>query len=49
VRHADDPAALAALDDVAAEPQMHRRSGHHYGYTFFISRLGGDTFPAPAG
>ena len=48
-RYADDPVALAALDDVAAEPQMHRRSGHHYGYTFFIGRLGGDPFPAPAG
>jgi SAM-dependent methyltransferase len=49
VRHADDPEALAALDVLAAEPQMHRRSGHCYGYTFFISRLGGDPFPVPAG
>jgi SAM-dependent methyltransferase len=49
VRHANDPEGLAALDVLAAEPQMHRRSGRHYGYTFFISRLGGDPFPAPAG
>lgn len=47
--YADDPEALAALDDLAAEPQMHRRSGHHYGYTFFVGRLGGDPSPAPAG
>lgn len=37
-KYAHDPEALAALDEVAKEPQMHRRSGHHYGYTFFIAR-----------
>ncbi len=35
---AHDEEALAALDEVAKEPQMHRRSGHHYGYTFFVAR-----------
>lgn len=30
--------ALAALEEVANEPAMHRRSGHHYGYTFFVAR-----------
>ena len=37
-KYANDVEALAALDEVAKEPQMHRRSGHHYGYTFFIAR-----------
>lgn len=37
-KYAHDIEALAALDEVAKEPQMHRRSGHHYGYTFFIAR-----------
>jgi SAM-dependent methyltransferase len=37
-KYAEDAEALAALDEVAVEPQMHRRSGHHYGYTFFIAR-----------
>lgn len=37
-KYADDVEALVALDEVAKEPQMHRRSGHCYGYTFFIAR-----------
>jgi SAM-dependent methyltransferase len=37
-RYADDAEALATLDEVAKEPEMHRRSGHHYGYTFFVAR-----------
>lgn len=40
VKYADDAEALAALDQVAKEPAMHRRSGHHYGYTFFVARRG---------
>ncbi len=36
--YALDAEALSALDEIAKEPQMHRRSGHHYGYTFFIAR-----------
>jgi hypothetical protein len=26
------------LDEVAKEFAMHRRSGHHYGYNFFVAR-----------
>lgn len=40
VKYASDAEALAALDEVAKEPAMHRRSGHHYGYTFFVARRG---------
>jgi hypothetical protein len=36
--YADDPEALAVLDEIAAEPEMHRSSSHHYGYTFFVCR-----------
>lgn len=36
--YAHDAEALAALDEIAKEPEIHRRSGHHYGYTFFIAR-----------
>ena len=37
-KYAGDAEALAALDEVAKEPAMHRRSGHHYGYNFFVAR-----------
>ncbi|MBW2254669.1 MAG: class I SAM-dependent methyltransferase, partial [Deltaproteobacteria bacterium] len=37
-RYAGDPEALAALDEVAKEPQMHREHGHHYAYSFFVAR-----------
>lgn len=37
--HVNDPEALATLDALAKEPQMHRESARHYGYTFFIARL----------
>ena len=40
VKYAADAEALAALDEVAKEPAMHRRSAHHYGYTFFVARRG---------
>ena len=40
MKYAGDPEALAALEAVAKEPAMHRRSGHHYGYTFFVARRG---------
>ncbi|WP_327003209.1 hypothetical protein OHA72_50385 [Dactylosporangium sp. NBC_01737] len=33
-KYAGDAEALAAPDEVAKEPAMHRRSGHHYGYNF---------------
>ena len=37
-KYVADAEALAALDEVAQEPAMHRRSGQHYGYTFFVAR-----------
>jgi SAM-dependent methyltransferase len=37
-KYAEDAEALVVLDEIAREPQMHRRSGHHYGYTFFVAR-----------
>lgn len=40
VKYAGDAEALAALGEVAKEPAMHRRNGHHYGYTFFVARRG---------
>ncbi|MFV0458484.1 MAG: SAM-dependent methyltransferase [Actinomycetales bacterium] len=36
--HADDPEALEALDQVAREPDLFRRLGEHYGYTFFVAQ-----------
>jgi SAM-dependent methyltransferase len=38
VKYAGDAEALSALDELAQEPEMHRHSGHHYGYTFFVAR-----------
>lgn len=38
MKYAGDAEALAALDEIAREPRMRRRSGHHYGYTFFVVR-----------
>ena len=37
-KYADDDEALAILDELAKEPQMHRDSGHCFGYTFFVAR-----------
>ncbi|MBW1879535.1 MAG: hypothetical protein JRJ84_14325 [Deltaproteobacteria bacterium] len=37
-RYTGDPEALAALDEVAKEPQMYREHGHHYAYSFFVAR-----------
>ncbi|MEX1368444.1 MAG: methyltransferase domain-containing protein [Nannocystaceae bacterium] len=37
-KYTEDAETLAELDECAKEPQMHRRSGHHYGYTFFVAR-----------
>lgn len=37
-KYAEDDEALAILDTLADEPSMHRRSGEHYGYTFFVAR-----------
>lgn len=38
VKYAEDVEALSVLDEVAEEPQMRRRSGHHYGYEFFVAQ-----------
>lgn len=40
VRHAGDAEALAALDELAAEPRMHREHSQHYAYRFFVARRG---------
>lgn len=37
-QHAQDPETLAALDELAAEPALHRRHGSTYGYEFFVAR-----------
>ncbi|MBN2573410.1 MAG: class I SAM-dependent methyltransferase [Deltaproteobacteria bacterium] len=39
-RHAGDDEALAALDRIAAEPDMHRRHAAYYAYEFFVARVG---------
>lgn len=37
-RHVSDGEALAVLDQLAQEPEMHRRHSEHYAYEFFIAR-----------
>jgi SAM-dependent methyltransferase len=37
-RHAVDPEALAILDQLAQEPEMHRRHSEYYAYEFFVAR-----------
>lgn len=44
-RHSGDGEALAVLDRLAAEPEMHRRYSSFYAYEFFVARRP----PAPAG
>ncbi|MCP5150626.1 MAG: methyltransferase domain-containing protein [Ectothiorhodospiraceae bacterium] len=39
--HAGDAEALAILDQLAAEPEMHRRHGDFYAYEFFVARRPG--------
>lgn len=38
--YASDPEALAILDQLAQEPEMHRRHAAYYAYEFFIARRG---------
>ena len=38
VQEANDPEVLTALDELAAEPELHRRHGDTYGYEFFVAR-----------
>lgn len=37
-RHAGDAEAAAALDELAREPELHRRHGDCYAYAFFVAR-----------
>ena len=37
-KYAGDAEALAALEEIAQEPEMHRRHPNHYGYDFFVVR-----------
>ena len=37
-RYAGDDEALVVLDQLAAEPEMHRRHGQCYAYEFFVAR-----------
>jgi len=36
--YADDPEALAVLDQLAQEPEMHQRYSDYYAYEFFVTR-----------
>lgn len=38
LQHAGDAEAEVILDQLAQEPEMHRRFGHHYTYEFFVAR-----------
>lgn len=40
-KHEDDDEALAVLDQLAQEPEMHRRYSDYYAYEFFVARLMG--------
>ncbi len=37
-KHAGDAEALAVLDQLAQEPEMHRRHSDYYAYEFFVAR-----------
>ncbi|AFG37460.1 SAM-dependent methyltransferase [Spirochaeta africana] len=39
--YADDPEAIAILDELAREPDLHRRYSEYYAYEFFIARRSG--------
>ena len=36
-KYADDPEASAVLDQIAEEPEMHRRHSSYYAYEFFVA------------
>lgn len=40
-KYEDDDEALAVLDQLAQEPEMHRRRSGYYAYEFFVARLMG--------
>ncbi len=37
-KYSDDAESLAALEEIAREPEMHRRHSDYYGYEFFVVR-----------
>ena len=37
-KHAADTEALAALEQLAYEPERHRRHSQYYAYEFFVAR-----------
>jgi SAM-dependent methyltransferase len=37
-RHHQDPDAITILDQIAAEPEIHRRYSDYYAYEFFVLR-----------
>ena len=37
-KYVADAEALAVLDQIAQEPEMHRRHSDYYAYEFFIAR-----------
>jgi hypothetical protein len=39
-KFAGDAAALSVLDQLAREPEMHRRHSEYYAYEFFVVRRG---------
>lgn len=39
--YGDDDQALAVLDQLAQEPEMHRKYSEYYAYEFFVARLSG--------
>jgi hypothetical protein len=39
-KYAADAEALAVLDQLAQEPEMHRRHSDFYAYEFFVARRG---------
>jgi SAM-dependent methyltransferase len=39
-KYAGDAESLAALDEIAREPELHRRHSDYYGYEFFVVRRG---------
>ncbi len=41
--HADDAGALGELDQLAAEPELHRRHSASYAYEFFVARRPGES------
>ena len=48
VKYADDAAATAILDQLAREPELHRRCSEYYAYEFFVTRRDGRPHAAPS-